>query len=49
MKFQFKIQPYQTVAVNSVVDIFKNQPKITQNDYIMDLGIKKKLSQAILR
>lgn len=42
MKFQFKIQPYQTVAVNSVVDIFKNQPKITQNDYIMDLGIKKK-------
>lgn len=42
MKFQFKIQPYQTAAVNSVVDIFKNQPKITEHDYIRDLGIKKK-------
>lgn len=43
MKFQFKIQPYQTDAVNSVVGIFKNQPKITNNDYIRDLGIKKKV------
>lgn len=46
MKFQFKIQPYQTAAVNSVVDIFKNQPKITEHDYIRDLGIKKKTVQS---
>lgn len=42
MKFQFKIQPYQTVAVNSVVDIFKNQPQSSEQDYIRDLGINKK-------
>ena len=41
MKFQFKIQPYQTDAVTSVVNVFKNQPYISGYSYIRDLGIKK--------
>jgi len=42
MKFQFKIQPYQTEAVASVVNVFNGQPKVDRNDYIRDLGLKKK-------
>lgn len=38
MKFLFKIQPYQTDAVMSVVDVFKGQPKSYRSDYIRDVG-----------
>lgn len=40
MKFQFKIQPYQTDAVNSVVNIFAGQPFAERISYVRDLGIR---------
>lgn len=42
MKFKFKIQDYQTKAVNSVIDVFKGQPLINNVKYTRDLGIVKK-------
>ena len=33
MKFKFKIQDYQTRAVNAVIDCFKGQPLATQTTY----------------
>lgn len=42
MKFHFKIQPYQTDAVNSVVNIFAGQPYTERVSYVRDLGITKK-------
>ena len=42
MKFQFKIQQYQTDAVNSVVNIFAGQPFSDRVSYVRDLGINKK-------
>ncbi len=39
MKFQFKIQPYQTEAVNSVVNVFNGQPYSDRVGYIRDLGV----------
>ena len=42
MKFQYKIQQYQTDAVNSVVDIFAGQPFSESLSYVRDLGILKK-------
>ena len=41
MKFQFKIQQYQTDAVNSVVNIFAGQPFSDRVSYVRDLGITK--------
>lgn len=41
MKFQFKIQPYQTEAVKSVVNVFSGQPYTERVSYVRDLGIKK--------
>ncbi|WP_338013923.1 DEAD/DEAH box helicase family protein [Desulforamulus profundi] len=41
MKFQFKIQQYQTDAVNSVVNIFAGQPYIDRVSYVRDLGLKQ--------
>jgi len=38
MKFQFKIQPYQTAAVDAVVDCFAGQPRSTQQSYRVDPG-----------
>ena len=40
MRFQFKIQPYQTDAVEAVVQVFSGQPNYCQTRYIRDLGIK---------
>ena len=40
MKFQFKIQPYQTDAVNSVVNIFAGQPFQERVSYVRDMGTK---------
>ena len=42
MKFKFKIQQYQTDAVNSVVNIFAGQPFTERVSYVRDLGIVKK-------
>ena len=38
MKFNFKIQGYQTDAVESIVGIFNGQPKYDRTSYIRDLG-----------
>ncbi|MBR0281380.1 MAG: DEAD/DEAH box helicase family protein [Oscillibacter sp.] len=40
MKFQFKIQTYQTEAVNSVTNIFAGQPFQERVSYIRDLGVR---------
>lgn len=41
MKFNFKIQQYQTDAVKSVVDVFKGQPYQEKVTYRRDIGNKK--------
>ncbi|YAL84520.1 type III restriction-modification system endonuclease [Dermacoccaceae bacterium W4C1] len=38
MKLQFKIQPYQTDAVDSVVDVFAGQPRRSGVSYRIDPG-----------
>lgn len=38
MKFNFKIQQYQTDAVDSVIKVFKGQPFSSPVSYIRDLG-----------
>lgn len=38
MKLQFKVQPYQTDAVDSVVDVFEGQPKRDGISYRIDPG-----------
>lgn len=42
MKFQFKVQQYQTDAVESVVNIFNGQPHYDKTSYTRDLGKKTK-------
>lgn len=42
MKLKFKVQPYQTNAVESVVDCFAGQPFVAQARYRMDPGLIKK-------
>lgn len=41
MKFNFKIQQYQTDAVDSVVNCFKGQPYIDNVSYRRDIGNKR--------
>ena len=41
MKFNFKIQQYQTDAVDSVVNCFKGQPFIDNVSYRRDIGNKR--------
>ena len=43
MKFKFKIQPYQTDAVDAVVRIFNGQPNYDKVTYIRDRGKRKKI------
>ena len=38
MKFQFKIQPYQTEAVEDTINVFRGQPKIEPKHYRRDVG-----------
>ena len=38
MKLKFKIQPYQTAAVESVVDCFEGQPNLSGLSYRLDPG-----------
>jgi type III restriction enzyme len=45
MKFKFKIQDFQTEAVDSVVKVFAGQPCINHVKYTRDLGIGKKGQQ----
>ncbi|MDD4493286.1 MAG: DEAD/DEAH box helicase family protein, partial [Eubacteriales bacterium] len=40
MKFNFKIQQYQTDAVNAIVDVFNGQSHYDRISYIRDLGKK---------
>lgn len=44
MKLKFKVQPYQTRAVESVVDCFAGQPKIDGLTYRIDPGRKAQSS-----
>ncbi|MBF6986741.1 type III restriction-modification system endonuclease [Cupriavidus sp. IK-TO18] len=44
MKLKFKVQPYQTHAVESVVDCFAGQPKIDSLTYRIDPGRKAQAS-----
>lgn len=43
MKFKFKIQQYQTDAVENTVAVFRGQPSHTMAAYRRDLGIKQQL------
>ena len=38
MKFKFKIQQYQTDAVEATVNVFAGQPSKTRTEYRRDLG-----------
>lgn len=38
MKFQFKIQGYQTEAVEDTVNVFRGQPKRDPKHYRRDVG-----------
>ncbi len=41
MKFQFKIQPFQTEAADSVVKVFAGQSNHVMSKYRLDLGKRK--------
>lgn len=41
MKFKFTIQPYQTEAVDSVVDVFAGQPFHDRVSYRRDVTIER--------
>ena len=45
MKLRFKVQPYQTEAVNAVVDCFEGQPFRGLHKYRMDPGLLKQGDQ----
>ncbi|WP_018213162.1 type III restriction-modification system endonuclease [Desulfitobacterium hafniense] len=45
MKFQFKIQPFQTEAAESVVRVFAGQPNVGESKYRRDIGSEKRLSE----
>lgn len=46
MKFNFKIQQYQTEAVDAVVNVFNGQSFHDRNSYIRDLGKMKSADMA---
>ncbi len=48
MKFRFKIQQYQSDAVNAVADVFKGQPFAAHTKYTLDLGVQKTSDQMTL-
>lgn len=43
MKFQFKIQAFQTEAAESVVRVFAGQPNVGASKYRRDIGSEKRL------
>ena len=48
MKFKFKIQQYQTDAVNAIADVFAGQPYRSQNKYTLDKGVVQQKAQISL-
>ena len=48
MKFRFKIQQYQTDAVNAICDVFKGQPYQEHAKYTLDMGVVKPQMQSSL-
>ena len=48
MKFRFKIQQYQSDAVNAVADVFKGQPYVERTKYTMDMGVRPQTAQMSL-
>ena len=48
MKFKFKIQQYQTDAVNAIADVFAGQPYSSQNKYTLDRGVVQQKAQISL-
>ena len=48
MKFRFKIQQYQSDAVNAIADVFKGQPYVERTKYTMDMGIRQQSAQMSL-
>ncbi len=45
MKFQFKIQPFQTEAADSIVRVFAGQPNTGMSKYRRDIGSEKRLTE----
>ena len=45
MKFRFKIQQYQSDAVNAIADVFKGQPYVERSKYTRDLGVRVQSAQ----
>jgi len=45
MKFRFKIQQYQSDAVNAIADVFRGQPYVERTKYTRDLGFRPKSAQ----
>ena len=45
MKFQFKIQPFQTEAAMSIIRVFDGQQNHAESKYRRDVGNEKKLSE----
>lgn len=45
MRFRFKIQPYQTDAVNAIADVFLGQPYLEHSKYTMDMGVFSQQAQ----
>ena len=45
MKFNFKIQQYQTEAVDAIVRVFNGQPNYDRTIYIRDLGSPRQISR----
>ena len=45
MKFRFKIQQYQTKAVQAVTDVFEGQPFLSMSQYTRDLGIRRPVDE----
>ena len=46
MKFQFKVQDFQTEAAESIVRVFAGQPKGELDKYRRDIGSEKSLSES---
>ena len=45
MKFKFKIQQYQSDAVNAIADVFRGQPYVERTKYTRDLGVRTQTAQ----
>ena len=45
MKFRFKIQQYQSDAVNAIADVFRGQPYVERTKYTMDMGSRPQTEQ----